>query len=272
MSRSIEQAEDLAGSMELIGDGDTPDKPTEEDKPDFEARVAQLESDNAKLKGQVDSEKETKQYWKEQYDGTQRRQTTSRLANDEGREDSEREEEEQEDLVEVLATGDRKKIKSAFRKLGFVSESEVNQQLETRWAQVETAAQVQARHPEITDVKSELHQETLKQIDSLKAQGVDIPNLLGIAADLAYANLTRQGRISKPTKREERGESDEDRLERIAEQQGQTGSRRRNPAEGRDNEGLTDSQRMIAKKFGISEKDYASRASRGVRIAGVPKG
>ena len=265
MSRSVEDANELddAGSMELIGD--TSDKPTEdkkpaEDKPDLTGAVAQLEA-------QLDAEKQKSEYWKSAADRAAQRPTTSRLPTDEG--DDPEEDENDDDLVEILAKGDKKKIKFAFARLGFVSKDEVEQTLDKKWATVETAAQVQARHPEITDPNSQLHQETLRQIDGLRKQGVDVPNLLGIAADLAYSTLARAGKIKA---KDEPAETDAERIERVGSQQGQVNRSRRNPSEGSDNDGLSDSQKLICKKFGIPEKDYASRANRGVRLAGVPKG
>jgi hypothetical protein len=270
MSRSAEEALDAnddAGSMELIGD--TPDKPTEEkpDKPPEDKPNPELET----LKAQLASEKEKSDYWKGAHQRATQRPTTSRLANDEGKDpEADVEEEDEEDLVEILAKGNKKKIKAAFGKLGFVSKDEVDKTLNEKWATVETAAQVQARHPDITNAKSELHQETLRQIESLREQGIDTPNLLGIAADLAYTQLVKTGRIKSA--KEDTEETDLERIERIGSQQGQIGRGRRNPSEGADSEELTPSQKFIAKKFGLSNDTYAKRASKGVRLAGVPKG
>src|SRR5262245_33558647 len=67
MSRSVEDAVDQAGSMELIGDpGDKPedhDEPNEDkdDQPDLEAKVAQLE-------GQLAAEREKSSYWRTEAD------------------------------------------------------------------------------------------------------------------------------------------------------------------------------------------------------------
>ncbi len=254
--------------MEIIGDPD-PALPTEkpEEKPvqDAALRIATLEANLA-------NEKEKREYFQGVANRATERQpqSTSRLPSDDGREAA-TEDDDGEDLVEVIASGDKKKIKAALGKMGFVSRDEVNHELDNRWSQVETAASVQARHPDIVDPGSELHQETLKQIDQLKSQGINVPNLLGIAADLAYANLARAGRISRPSNKKEEGESEGGRLARIAAQQGQTTGSGRNPSESREKEGLDEAQRLICKKFGISEKDYAARANRGVRLAGVPQ-
>jgi hypothetical protein len=250
-------------SAELIGEADLSEKseePTPE-KPDLESRIAQLE---AKLEATT----EKANYWKQAHDEARSRQTTSRLPTDSGDEPEEPESDEL-DLVEVIAGGSKKEIKAALAKLGFVSKDEVEGALNNKWAEVETAASVQARHPEILDQNSEFHQETLRQVEGLRSQGFGKnPNLLAIAADLAYANLARAGKISRPSNIE----SDQERFERIGAQMGPSASRRRNPSEGSENEDLSPSQKFVAQKFGIPEATYKKRAQMGVRLAGVPKG
>jgi hypothetical protein len=263
-----EPVDNNAGSMELIGDG--PDKPTDkpaEEKPDLAQTVESLRAELATAKAQTASANETREYWKSAHDRIAQRPTTSRLATDEGKEP----EEDLDDLVEILAKGDKKKIKEAFGKLGFVQKGEVDDKLESKWQTVESAAHVQTRHRDIADPNSLLHQETLRQIDSLRSQGIDSPNLLSIAADMAFTNLVKTGKIKASDKSPEPNETDAERIERVGTQQGSLNRSRRNPAEGGDNEGLTDSQKLICKKFGLDETKYAARASKGVRLAGVPK-
>jgi len=266
-----ETVDNNAGSMELIGDG--PDKPADkpaEEKPDLNQTLESLRAELATAKAQTAAANENKDYWKSAHDRVNQRPTTSRLASDEGNKEPE-EDLDEEDLVEILAKGNKKKIKEAFGKLGFAQKGEVDDKLESKWQTVESAAQVQARHRDITDPNSLLHHETLRQIDSLRSQGIDSPNLLGIAADMAFTNLVKTGKIKASDKSPEPNETDAERIERVGTQQGSLNRSRRNPADGGDNEGLSESQKLICKKFGLDEKTYAARASKGVRLAGVPK-
>ncbi len=191
------------------------------------------------------------------------------------------------DLVDALTNGDHKGVRQALREMGFVSQEEVNRTIAETRAQITRETQILQQYPELANEGSEFFKRTGQVYNELASDPSlkNSPRLVEMAARIAKAELgtgddTRTTR--RRTAREPEPEPDEADFEELEEERAarisrQTGDRGRAPAR-RDQdqpEELSAMQKTIVRKLQeagapIDEEKYRNRATRGVRMGGLP--
>lgn len=195
------------------------------------------------------------------------------------------------DLVDALSSGDDKQVRQALKQRGFVPADEIEALVERKVHGARGAATREAQlvgdYPDLKDEDSELYKATAQAYKELDKAGVKGDMLLDLAADRAAARLgiqrgtataksRRRSDDDEPEPRRRARERDDEgepeteaeRVERVAAQSGVRSKARASTVRDDD---LTIEQKMIARKFGISEDAYRKRAARGVSISGIPR-
>jgi hypothetical protein len=206
----------------------------------------------------------------------------------------------EEDLVDAIQSGDKGRIRAALKQVGLATvddvETHVSQRVEARMATVTRDAGIYDRFPDMRDTKSELFR-TAQQIYARRMEAdpnaranpffmEDCTNAaameLGVVPKRAGARLPKYDGVlpdgDDDDDEEEpalvgRGKGEEpeqERADRIRSQSAGSG-RARGPARAGSDDRLSSVQREIARKFGVTEAEYAKHARAGVRMAGRPR-
>ncbi|MCC7235591.1 MAG: hypothetical protein IT163_09830 [Bryobacterales bacterium] len=188
------------------------------------------------------------------------------------------EDEEEVDLVDAISSGDKSQARKALKQLGFIPADEVETIVSQRIQGARQAATTEVAlvdaYPDLQNEKSEHYAETAKALRELEQRGITGDMALDLAADRAAARLgiVRKGKGQsagrRAVERDDEGspETESERMERIGAQSGGGRSPRSSTLNDDD---LSPAQKLIAKKFGVSEDAYRKRAKRGVSISGA---
>jgi hypothetical protein len=212
------------------------------------------------LRARVSEAENDARYWREQA-------KTPAPKDDAPAEDDDDVDLEGVDLVDVISSGDPKKVKETFKKLGFVSEKDVQKRIQETRQEIAQNAKITDEYPDLADPSSEFfkaadaeYRDLIADDPSLK----DKPSTIRLAAKLAAA---KQGGGSRG--------GDDDRAERIARQSGDR-SRKQGRGQSADNrqdgpQQLSKTQKTIVQRLqdagaDIDEEKYTARAQKGVRM------
>jgi hypothetical protein len=213
------------------------------DKDDLKAIREELTS----LRHRVRESDGLAQYWAEQAKAGHRAPAREKVV------------EEPVDLTEAIASGDNNKIRQAVKKLGFVSEDEVNQRVNSATRLVRIETELLGEFPDLKDKKSDMFLKTQERYAELVSEDPEMKNrpvTMRTAARLAAAEI--KGTADKET----------DRQERVARQSGDRGTRTKR-SEGSSDE-LSPLQKRIVDQMGITEEGYRKRANAGIAMSGLP--
>ena len=206
----------------------------------------------------------------------------------------------EEDLVDAIQSGDKGRIRTALKQVGLATvddvETHISRGVEAKMATVTRDAGIYDRFPEMRDTKSELFR-TAQQIYARRMEAdphartnpffmEDCTNAaameLGVAPKRAGARLPKYDGVQPEGDDEDEGdepelvgrgkgeEPEQERADRIKSQAAGSG-RARGPARTGSDDRLSSQQREIARKFGLTEAEYAKHARQGVRMAGRPR-
>lgn len=238
---------------------DPPPAKTEgkDDKRDAETKsLREIRSELAKLRDSVAERDRALEYWRGRAEGAKP------TKKDEPEED---EIELKDDLVDAISSNDAKRVASALKGLGFVSQKDVQATIQNTRNSMTREAKLVQDFPAIADEKSEFYQATKKHYAELVADDpslVNSPATLKTAAKLAKAELG------------EKAERENDRAARVSRQSGGRSTPR---TASRDSKELSPQQQRIIENLraagaNISEDGYRKRAESGVRMAGIRRG
>lgn len=240
-----------------------------DDGKDGDDPVRELREELKQLRGRLSETEQNAKFWYEKASGKS-------TANETADEDEE-EEKFDEDLVDVISSNDPKKVKTALRKLGFVSEKDVQKRITQTREQIAAETELFGAYPDLKDQDSELFTTTSKEYARLAKKMGDSQQTLAIAAELAAAKIGYEAPAKGGRRRND--DDEEDRVQRVNSQQGSRGRNTRTRSEGPEE--FSDAQRSIIAKFqsagsSLTPEVYRDRANKGVRMgarnAGMRRG
>jgi hypothetical protein len=238
---------------------DTPvEKPVEPPKDEQK----EIREELASLRNRLSETENNAKYWYEQAKG----KATAPAAVEEEEEVIEL----KEDLVDVISSGDVKKIKETFKKLGFVDEKEVKQRIAQTRQQIAEEAELFGPYPDLKNPESELFKEAAKEYGQLAKQFGESPKTLALAARIAAKSI---GYEASTSSRRQPAQEDDDEADRVRRVNSQSGSRGRSAKGG--NEGpdeFSPAQKSIIDRFqavgsSLTPEGYRKRAETGVRMS-----
>jgi hypothetical protein len=169
--------------------------------------------------------------------------------------------ETEEDPLEVLSKKGVKGFKELAEKLGFVSGESVDSRIESRARQLTEDAALAKEYPELADEKSEFFKSTAKHFQTLTAAGVPKGVATRQAANNAYLEGVRSGKIVTKAEQDEREE-------RAAAAGGDKSKGKGKTTSDDENDELSDFQKSICREMGVDEKAYKDRAKKGIVYTG----
>jgi hypothetical protein len=177
-----------------------------------------------------------------------------------------------EDIVDALASGDKKRVAKLMGEMGFVRKDDVDQAISRTRAQIGEESKLYGKYPDLQDTSSEFFKLASEKYNELAADPILAKSgkLIEIAARLAEAELGG-GTGSRKAGRSSDAEEEVERVRRVG---SQSGDRGRKPAgKAPDNSDLSPQQASIIAKFkaagsSLSEDGYRARANKGVNMAG----
>ncbi len=224
-----------------------------EAKPD--PRDAEIES----LRARAAESEEAARFWSERAKAAKPAEAQTHVPGEE--------EDTDDDVLGVLATGGAKAFDKAIAKRGFIKAADVEKMVGAKAAEMIREQAVMARYPDLKDKSSEFFKETAKQYNSLKSEGVSGSIAAELAAERAELVLIRTGKIKVETAADKsKRESAEERRLRADAQAPERGRRHTQAEE--DDETLTADQKRICDAMGVKYEDYAKEAKAGVAMSG----
>jgi hypothetical protein len=239
-------------------------------------QVAALQSKVTELEGkaaQVDDLKRTAEFW--------HGQATSKGAPARKTADEQADEEEQ-DLLEIVASKGAKGLDALLEKRGFAKQKDIDAKVDAKVSQVEREGQLLKDYPDLGDKNSAFFKDTAAAFGALKSSGVPEDQAMSLAAERTALAHIRAGKMKTPQQvtEETKAARETARLARIA-AQASDGSGRGGAEDEEGDTELTDAQRRVAVSMlvGLPGADgkpmseeqaitkYKERASKGVAMA-----
>lgn len=166
--------------------------------------------------------------------------------------------EEDDDVLDVIASKGASGFEQVAKKRGFVSRDEVAGMIERKATLLTTEQQLLKTYPELGNRESDFFNATAKHFAALVKANVSEEVATTLAAEKAELDFIRAGKMQTPSQKAET-ERAERRARAMASQAdfGTTDSTE-------DADELSPEQKDICRKFGITEESYKKRAKDGV--------